>query len=287
MRTFLSEYLSINGKTYYPGIKCQNKYITTGTRIYQYKDIIQHIPRHIYHFGRYLGIRYSEQPENDKQMNQDSFPLTTTEQTATTTPNKQQNTQQPIHEELPNEQQTTNEQNQQTPIPQNIETPNLQLRTQTTTEQEEHETTQTELQTTDTETDTDSPVEQTDNYDTETNPDSDSDSDTNLPRPTLHQYEKKVLPPTEQQSFLYWRGMINFEGKIKKDMNYTQTNSIDILPEKGDKIKRKSKKNSKDSLKKRQYKLNTVQKIYIMTYEENEDYLRQQCCGNDIKFNKE
>lgn len=81
--------------------------------------------------------------------------------------------------------------------------------------------------------------------------------------------------------------MINFEGKIKKNMNYTQTNSIDILPEKGDKIKRKSKKNSKDSLKKRQYKLNTVQKIYIMTYEENEDYLRQQCCGNDIKFNKE
>ena len=81
--------------------------------------------------------------------------------------------------------------------------------------------------------------------------------------------------------------MINFEGKIKKDMNYTQTNSIDILPEKGDKIKRKSKKNSKDSLKKRQYKLNTVQKIYIMTYEENEDYLRQQCRGNDIKFNKE
>ena len=70
-------------------------------------------------------------------------------------------------------------------------------------------------------------------------------------------------------------------------MNYTQTNSIDILPEKGDKIKRKSKKNSKDSLKKRQYKLNTVQKIYIMTYEENEDYLRQQCRGNDIKFNKE
>ena len=64
VKSFLSQYLTLTGKTYYPGIKCQNKFITTGTRIYQYNNILQHIPRHIYYFCRYFQIRYNEQPEH-------------------------------------------------------------------------------------------------------------------------------------------------------------------------------------------------------------------------------
>ena len=33
-----------------------------GTRVYQYIKLIQHLPRHLYEFGRYLRIRYNSQP---------------------------------------------------------------------------------------------------------------------------------------------------------------------------------------------------------------------------------
>ena len=42
--------------------KDNNKYHTTGTRVYQCTHLEQHIPRHVYEFGRYLRIRYDSQP---------------------------------------------------------------------------------------------------------------------------------------------------------------------------------------------------------------------------------
>ena len=53
-KKFLSQYTTVVGKTYYPGIRHKNKYYTTGTRVYQCVKIKEHIPRHLYKFGRYL-----------------------------------------------------------------------------------------------------------------------------------------------------------------------------------------------------------------------------------------
>ena len=68
VKEFLSIYTTTIGKTYYPGIKHTNKYFTTGTRVYQCIKLTQHIPRHVHHFGRYLRIRYDQQP-HDKPTN--------------------------------------------------------------------------------------------------------------------------------------------------------------------------------------------------------------------------
>ena len=64
VQTFLSEYATQNGKTYRPGIKHQNEY-TTGTRVYQYTHLKEHIPKHIYHLGRYLHICCSDQRKDN------------------------------------------------------------------------------------------------------------------------------------------------------------------------------------------------------------------------------
>ena len=69
VKEFLSTYTKIIGKTCYPGIKHSNKYFTTGTRIYQCIKINHHIPRRIFHFGRYLRIRYDEQPQDTPHNN--------------------------------------------------------------------------------------------------------------------------------------------------------------------------------------------------------------------------
>ena len=63
VKTFLSEYTTPVGKTYYPGIKHNNKFFTTGTRVYQCVRLTKHIPKHVYQFGRYLRIRYDDQPK--------------------------------------------------------------------------------------------------------------------------------------------------------------------------------------------------------------------------------
>ena len=65
--TFLSKYTTPVGKTYYPGIKHQNKFYTTGTRVYKCIKLTQHIPKHIYQFGRYLCIRYDDQPKDQQK----------------------------------------------------------------------------------------------------------------------------------------------------------------------------------------------------------------------------
>ena len=136
---FLSRYVTPIGKTYYTGKRHNNKFYTTVTRVYQCTHLEQHIPRHVYEFGRYLRIRYDSQPT--------TAPSTTPQQNATeNTPlrENQQNTpetQQDASPDLPQETPTgKNEQNtvQHTPIPQNLDTPNLQQRTQTTTDPAEH-----------------------------------------------------------------------------------------------------------------------------------------------------
>ena len=66
VKEFLSIYTTTIGKTYYPGIKHTN--FTTGTRVYQCIKLNQHISRHVHHFGRYLRIRYDQQP-HDKPTN--------------------------------------------------------------------------------------------------------------------------------------------------------------------------------------------------------------------------
>ena len=47
VKKFLSQYRTVVGKTYYPGIRHKNKYYTTGTRVYQCVKIKEHIPRHL------------------------------------------------------------------------------------------------------------------------------------------------------------------------------------------------------------------------------------------------
>ena len=58
VKTFLSEYITITGKTYYPGKRYHNKHFTIGTRVYQGIKLQNHLPRHLYQFGRYLRIRF-------------------------------------------------------------------------------------------------------------------------------------------------------------------------------------------------------------------------------------
>ena len=47
-KEFLLTYAIPIGKTYYTGKRHNNKYYTTGTRVYQGKHLKQHLPRHIY-----------------------------------------------------------------------------------------------------------------------------------------------------------------------------------------------------------------------------------------------
>ena len=112
VKNFLSTYTTTRkGKTYYPGIKHSNKFITNGTRIYQCIKINQHIPRRIFYFGRYLRIRYDEQPQDNNQEQQ--------QQQQTDNEDKTQQSQQIDNElqdinelqpqTLPDEQQLTND----------------------------------------------------------------------------------------------------------------------------------------------------------------------------------
>ena len=74
VKTFLSQYTTLFGKTYYPGTKHQNKYYTTGTRVYQYIDLKEHIPKHIYYFGRYLHICYDDHEDMRTNLLQTPIP---------------------------------------------------------------------------------------------------------------------------------------------------------------------------------------------------------------------
>ena len=74
------EIYNTSRKTYYPGLKFQNKFYTTGTRVYHCIKMTEHLPRHFYQFGRYLHICYDSQPnfitiKNDNNNSQDTLPL--------------------------------------------------------------------------------------------------------------------------------------------------------------------------------------------------------------------
>ena len=62
VKNFLLSYATPIGSTYYAGRKHKNKFYTTGARVYQCIKLIQHLPRHLYEFGRYLFILYNSQP---------------------------------------------------------------------------------------------------------------------------------------------------------------------------------------------------------------------------------
>ena len=47
------------------------------------------------------------------------------------------------------------------------------------------------------------------------NPQPQTDTTTTARLPTLSSIEKKTLSPDKQQSVLYWRGQVNFKGKMK------------------------------------------------------------------------
>ena len=208
---FLSAYATPIGKTY-TGKRHNNKYYTTGTRVYQcihlyyttgtrvYQCIHlqQHLPRHVYEFGRYLRIRYNSQPTP----------------ASTTTSENNENT------PLPDNQQTTSQTQEnitQPKLPQN--TPTAQKKNQSNKQRQYHNRTthQTKHK------DNNKPIQQTqrkpqkDNIQTppaeQQSSDSESDTDSmTIPQPTLTPTEKRTLSPEEQQSFLYWRGQIDVGG---------------------------------------------------------------------------
>ena len=72
IRTFLSHYVTLVGNTYYPGKRYENTHFITGTRVYFCTTITNHLPKHIYKFGRYLRIRYdNEAIQNQQQQNEE------------------------------------------------------------------------------------------------------------------------------------------------------------------------------------------------------------------------
>ena len=88
VQDFLSACATPIGKTYYTGKRHNNKYYTTGTRVYQCINLQQHLPRHIYEFGRYLRIRYNSQPtpaSTTTSENNENTPLPDNQQTTSQT----------------------------------------------------------------------------------------------------------------------------------------------------------------------------------------------------------
>ena len=76
--------------------KDNNKYYTTGTIVYQCMHLKQHLPRHVYKFGRYLRIRCNSQPipaSTTTSENNGNTPLQDNQQTASQT---QENITQPM-----------------------------------------------------------------------------------------------------------------------------------------------------------------------------------------------
>ena len=47
VKNFLSKYTTIIGTKYFTGQKHNNKYYTTGTRVYQCIKLTQHLPKHV------------------------------------------------------------------------------------------------------------------------------------------------------------------------------------------------------------------------------------------------
>ena len=190
VKKFLSTYVQPIGKTYYTGKRHHNKYYTTGTRVYQCIYIKQHLPRHIYQFGRYLRIRYDSQPPPDSTTipNNNTNDVNINENIDRTPGPK-------THDQIP----------ETTPIPAIHVTPII------TATQPIHETTDTRIQPTEnTQTDTETET------DTETKTDTKTKPQVTRTPPTLTPYEKTVYSPERQKHILYWRGYVKWGGRMKK-----------------------------------------------------------------------
>ena len=114
---------------------------------------------------------------------------------------------------------------------------------------------------------------------------SESDSDTDLSEPTLSNYEKQTLTRKEQNSFLYWRGKMKFDGHIIKRYELYPNQLYRHISENMHKNEKMYKAQLETFFEKTTIETEYGPKDYYMSYKEQEDYLRQQCRGNDIRYN--
>ena len=206
VKKFLSTYVQPIKKTYY-----------TGTRVYQCIHIKQHIPRRIYHFGRYLRIRYDSQPPSD------STTITDNNTNAKNFDENMDKTPGPkTHNQIP----------ETTPIPTIHDTPIITatqpvLETIDTTPQPT-ENTQTEN---DTQTETDTETE------TQPKPDTITVRKPKQTRPTLSHYEQTNYSPQRQKHTLYWRGYVEYNGNLKKRYELFPNQLYQVIRQKDPKSK--------------------------------------------------
>lgn len=153
------------------------------------------MPRHLYHPGRYLRIKYDQQP-HDKPTNSDNNINQNTDKTPTRT--NKNNNQIPDVTPTPVTHDTTI-----------IETTKLVLKLTITTETQPTENTQTET------------VMTNSQLETETETDTESEILTTTTPPCLTRYEMDVYPPDRQKHILCWRDYVQWNGKRKKDVNFT------------------------------------------------------------------
>ena len=195
---------------------------------------------------------------------------------------------------------TENIHTQHTPIPQYIDTPNIQQQTQTTpntkqqtpglhdptvkhTTPQRHNTPQvTQRQNKLIQKPEQQPQTELQIYDTET--DSDSDSDATQPQLTLTNYEKQTLSLEEQTSYLYWRGLIKFEGSLKRRYSLYPNQLYRHI-----KRKRYKNKTPCEAELKTIFEYITIKTengnffFFYTSYKQEEDFLRQKCRENDIQ----
>ena len=205
VKNFLSIHATPIGTTCYTGQKYNNKYYTTGTRVYQCIKLIQHLPRHVYEFGRYLRIRYNTQPtptsitapENNISKN---IPVPANQQTTpeiqpdTTQSTQPHNTASPTNPITPKKQ-SENTLPNITPIPHSYGTPN-ETQKQTQQQQKKEKPTQQIEQQPQSDNKPIQPTEQL-----PANPETQTLTTTTTPLPTLTPFKKLTLSSEEQQSY--------------------------------------------------------------------------------------
>ena len=250
-----------------------------GTRVYQCIKLIQHLPRHVYEFGRYLRIRYNSQP--------------TPTSTTTSENNASDNTPVPVNQQTTSETQPVTTQPTQ---PHNNKYVNKSNHTKTTIQ--EHVTkyyanttiiryTRRNTKHTQQQKTQEKPTQQIkqqpqkDNRQIQSteqqppNPEPQTITKTTTPQPTSTPTEKRTLSPEEQQSFLYWRGLVDVGGGSKKKRYKLYPNQLyRYIQDKPVELKRYFKKTEKET------KHGT--KPLYMKYKEEEDILQQQCRWNDM-----
>ena len=141
VRTFLSEFITIIGTTYFPGTRFHIKHFTTGTRVYQGIKLQKHLPRYLYQFKRHLRIRYDSQPKNiiTEQL-QDLIEYGQSENLPQTTEDETQSYNEDLQKDQLSQQTDDNETqslNKDVPPEIDIRSPDTQQETQQETSQQE------------------------------------------------------------------------------------------------------------------------------------------------------